>query len=89
MIVIEIIGRRGMQGYGEKRMSKKTHFNWEVFREIYNAISATEEAVIKKSFQIHIDGNSCYEDCSTPELNGLYEIFKCSWIMSQMFTGGL
>ena len=64
----------------------KIQFDWEEFRRIYSNLSKTEEMVIKQHFDIFIQGNSGMEECSTPELLSMYDQFKSSWIMCQMFT---
>lgn len=65
----------------------KIQFDWEEFRQIYGKLSKTEEVVIKQHFNVWIqegmDGDDCY---SSPELQGMYDQFKSSWIMCQMFT---
>jgi len=67
-------------------MSDKIIFNWSLFSDIELQLSETERVVIKEHFNIWVEGNSGVGDCSAPEMEGKFNIFKSAWIMSQMFT---
>lgn len=67
-------------------MKPKIQFDWQEFRNIYSELSKTEEVVIEQHFNIWIEGNLSMEDCSAPEMRSMYDQFKSTWIMCQMFT---
>jgi hypothetical protein len=47
-------------------------------------ISRTENVFLKQMFQEYIDANSCFEDYSSPEIEGHFETFKHAWIMANI-----
>jgi hypothetical protein len=67
-------------------MSEKIIFNWSLFSDIELQLSEVEKIVIKEHFNIWVEGNSNFGDCSAPEMQEKFSIFKAGWIMSQMFT---
>jgi hypothetical protein len=67
-------------------MSDKIIFNWTLFSNVELRLSKTEEIVIREHFNIWVKGNPDNMDCSSPEMKARFNIFKSSWIMSQMFT---
>jgi len=66
-------------------MSDKIKFNWAEFREVCSKLSITEETVIKEHFKILIEEGDDNE-YSSPEMQQMFDQFRSSWIMSQMFT---
>jgi hypothetical protein len=67
-------------------MSEKIIFNWSLFSDVELQLSETEKIVIKEHFNIWLEGNPDIQDCSSPEMEQKFNIFKSAWIMSQMFT---
>jgi hypothetical protein len=68
-------------------MSSKINFDWSLFSDVDLQMSATEKIVIQEHFNIWLQGNSGNDECSKPELQEKFDIFRAGWIMSQMFTG--
>ena len=68
-------------------MPAKIIFDWTAFSNVNLNLSKTEQIVIKEHFDIWIEGNpDDFEDCSSPEMQSKFNLFKSAWIMSQMFT---
>lgn len=62
-------------------------FDWEEIRPKLLGKQATREAVIRVAFQQYIDGNDCYDDVSSCELQGLFDLFRASWIICEHIIG--
>lgn len=62
-------------------------FDWEKIRPKLHEKQATQEAVIKVAFQQYIDGYDCYEDMSSCEMQGLFDLFRASWIICEHTIG--
>lgn len=66
-------------------MVDKINFNWAEFRYVCSRLSKTEETVIAEHFKILIEEGDDNE-YSSPEMQQMFDQFRSSWIMSQMFT---
>lgn len=58
-------------------------FDWDEVRPELEDTQPTREFVIKSAFQQWLDGNDGYEDMNAPELQGLFYIFRASWIICE------
>jgi len=68
-------------------MGTKINFDWSEFADVEIDLSQTEKVVIQEHFNIWIQGNSGSEECSAPEMQEKFNLFRAGWIMSQMFVG--
>ena len=60
-----------------------TIFDWAKVRPKLNGKQATQEVVIKAAFQQWIDGNDGYDDMNSCELQGLFSLFRASWVICE------
>ena len=63
-----------------------TVFDWEELRPKLQK-QATRDATIEAAFQQWIDGSDCYDDMSSCELQGLFDLFRASWIICEHTIG--
>jgi hypothetical protein len=61
-------------------------FNWDEVRIKFSK-QATRDVTIGIAFQQYLDGNSCYEDKSSGDLNDLYDMFRAAWIICEHMVG--
>jgi len=64
-----------------------TVFDWEEIRPKLHTRQATRDAPVKAAFQQYIEGNDCYDDMSSAELRGLFDVFRTSWIICEHTIG--
>ena len=64
-----------------------TVFDWEELRQKLQR-QATRDATIKAAFQQWIDGNDGYDDMNSCELQGLFSLFRASWVICEHTIGG-
>jgi hypothetical protein len=57
---------------------------WDEFKAYDNRITNIEEDVIREAFNQIVEGNSFFEDLSSPEMRSHYNIFKWGWISACM-----
>ena len=64
-------------------------FDWDTVRPKLNDGQPTREAVIRSAFQQWLDGNDGYEDLNDLELQGLFDLFRASWIICEHTVGAI
>ena len=64
-------------------------FDWDTVRPKLNDGQPTREAVIRSAFQQWLDGNDGYEDFNDLELQGLFDLFRASWIICEHIVGAI
>ena len=62
-------------------------FDWEEIRLKLHAKQATQDATVEAAFRQYIEGNDCYDDVSSAELRGLFDVFRTSWIICEHTIG--
>ena len=64
-----------------------TIFDWEELRPKLQKQS-TRDATIKAAFQQWMDGNERFDDMSSCEIQGMFDMFRASWIICEHTIGG-
>ena len=59
-------------------------FDYRLFRELEKQIGPIEETVIRADFQTVVDGNDCFADRSSPEMQDAYWLFRHGWICCRL-----
>jgi hypothetical protein len=59
-------------------------FSYEEFRKIESNLSDVEEKIIKDQFKTVTEGNSCFENCSSVEMEHYFWLFRHGWICRKM-----
>jgi hypothetical protein len=64
-----------------------TVFDWDKIRPKFQK-QATRDATIRAAFQQYLDGNSRYDDMTSAEMRGLFDVFRPAWIICEHVIGG-
>lgn len=63
-------------------MNSTNAFDWDAFRPISQEMDRKLPPEVAACFRQYLEGNDCFDDCNSLEINGFLEVFKAGWIIA-------